>query len=99
MDSLKGEFFGFFYVRYLTQLHLPLVRFHCVGGCWDRTLDYCNFGIEARRSDHAGRSHSLLRLGIILQSAGSHPPLGRLDLIHYTARPHLQTRLDLIHIG
>jgi hypothetical protein len=25
------------YVLYSTLLHLPLLRFHCVGGCWDRT--------------------------------------------------------------
>jgi hypothetical protein len=30
----KGNFFGFFcfYVRYSTMLHLPPLRFHCVGG-------------------------------------------------------------------
>jgi hypothetical protein len=26
-------------VRYSTLLHLPPLRFHCVGGCWDRTQD------------------------------------------------------------
>ncbi len=26
-------------------LHLPPVRFHCVGGCWDRTQNCCDFGI------------------------------------------------------
>jgi hypothetical protein len=34
----KGGFFwifSFFYVRYSTLLHLPPLRFHCVGGCWD----------------------------------------------------------------
>ncbi len=30
-----------FYVRYSTLLHLPPLRFHCVGGCWDRLCDYC----------------------------------------------------------
>jgi hypothetical protein len=29
----KGGIFWIFYVRYLTLLHLPIVRFHCVGGC------------------------------------------------------------------
>ncbi len=29
--------FGFFYS---TLLYLPPLRFHCVGGCWDRTQDY-----------------------------------------------------------
>jgi hypothetical protein len=27
------------------MLHLPPLRFHCVGGCWDRTQDCCDFGI------------------------------------------------------
>jgi hypothetical protein len=37
--TLKGQFFVFisFYERYSTQLHLPPLRFHCVGGCWDGT--------------------------------------------------------------
>jgi hypothetical protein len=26
-------------------LHLPPLRFHCVGGCWDRTQDSCDYGI------------------------------------------------------
>ena len=35
---LKGDFLDFsFYVRYSTLLHLPPLRFHCVGVCWDRT--------------------------------------------------------------
>jgi hypothetical protein len=28
--------FGSFYVLYSTLLHLPSLRCHCVGGCWDR---------------------------------------------------------------
>ncbi len=36
------SFFDFFlYVLNLTLLHLPTLRFHCVGGCWDRTQDCC----------------------------------------------------------
>ncbi len=34
-----------FKVLYLTLLYLPPLRFHCVGGCWDRTQDCCDFGI------------------------------------------------------
>jgi hypothetical protein len=30
-----------FYVLYLTLFHLPPIRFHCVGGFWDRTQDCC----------------------------------------------------------
>ncbi len=36
------------YVRYSTMLHLPPFRFHCVGGCWDRTQDCCDFGIDSQ---------------------------------------------------
>ncbi len=35
--TLLKYYFFFFYVRYSTLLHLPPLRFHCVGGCWDRT--------------------------------------------------------------
>ncbi len=28
-----------FHVLYSTLLYLPSLRFHCVGGCWDRTQD------------------------------------------------------------
>jgi hypothetical protein len=27
------------------MLHLPPLRFYCVGGCWDRSQDSCDFGI------------------------------------------------------
>jgi hypothetical protein len=33
------------YVLHSTLLHLPPLRFHCVGGCWDRTQDSCDCGI------------------------------------------------------
>jgi hypothetical protein len=33
-------------------------RIHCVGGCWDRTQDCCDFVNDScRRSNHLGRSH------------------------------------------
>ncbi len=35
-DQIYVSFFPF-YVRYSTLLHLPPLRFHCVGGFWDRT--------------------------------------------------------------
>jgi hypothetical protein len=41
--KLTGGFF--FYVLYSTLLRLPPLRSHCVGGCWDRTQDCCDFGI------------------------------------------------------
>jgi hypothetical protein len=42
------DFLEFFYVRYSTLLHLPTLRFNCVGGCWDRTQDCCDFGIDSQ---------------------------------------------------
>ncbi len=41
-------FGSFFYVLYSTLLHLPPLRFHCIGGCWGRTQDYCDFGIGSQ---------------------------------------------------
>jgi hypothetical protein len=38
----------FFYVLYLTLLHLPPLRFHCVRGCWDQTQDCCDLGIGTK---------------------------------------------------
>jgi hypothetical protein len=48
--NLRKKTRGFFYydVRYSTLLHLPLLRFHCVGGCQDRTQDCCDFGIGSQ---------------------------------------------------
>ncbi len=40
---LKGDLFLIFSVLYLDLLHLPPLRFHCVGGCWDRNHDSCDF--------------------------------------------------------
>jgi hypothetical protein len=34
--------FIYFSVRYSTLLNLPPLRFHCVGGCWNRTQDSCD---------------------------------------------------------
>jgi hypothetical protein len=34
---LKRDFFGFFQHLVNTALSAPPLRFHCVGGCWDRT--------------------------------------------------------------
>jgi hypothetical protein len=43
----KGRFFEFFsfLCTISTLLLLPPLRFHCVGGCWDRTQDSCDYGI------------------------------------------------------
>jgi hypothetical protein len=45
-DNSKAlKIIEFFSVRYSTLFHLPSLRFHRVGGCWDGTQDCCNFGI------------------------------------------------------
>ncbi len=45
----QGNFMDFFsYELYSTLLHLPPLRFHCVEGCWDRTQDCCDFGIDSQ---------------------------------------------------
>ncbi len=36
---------SFYSVLYSILHHLPSLRFHCVGGCWDRTQDGCDFDI------------------------------------------------------
>ena len=54
---LRGTFLDFFFNgRYSTLLHLLPLRFRCVGGCWDRTLDSCYYGIG---SNSSARSHPL----------------------------------------
>jgi hypothetical protein len=47
-----------FDVLYSTLLHLLPLRFHCVEGCWDRTLQDCStLSLAVRRSYHSVRSH------------------------------------------
>jgi hypothetical protein len=53
----------FMHVLYSTRLHLPPLRFHCVGGLWDRTQDSCDFSaLAVRRSGHSATSHPQTRL-------------------------------------
>jgi hypothetical protein len=40
--------FSFYVLGYTTLLNLPTLRFRCVGGCWDRTQDCCDFGIVSQ---------------------------------------------------
>jgi hypothetical protein len=42
----QGDFYGFFKAHYSALLHLPPLRFHCVGGCRDRIQDSCDLGID-----------------------------------------------------
>ncbi len=41
-----GGFFIFF-VLYSALLHLPPLRFHCAGGCWDRTKNRWHWQSDA----------------------------------------------------
>jgi hypothetical protein len=58
---LREIFLDFYilYVRYSTLLHLPPLRFHCVGGCWDRTQDSCDYDIGCQTLYHMARSHPI----------------------------------------
>jgi hypothetical protein len=50
--ELQGDFLDFFSYMYGIQhcfICHPL-RFHCVGGCWDRTQDFCDFGIGSSQT-------------------------------------------------
>jgi hypothetical protein len=55
----EGDFLRIFlfHVRHSTLFHLPPFRFHCVGGCWDRTQDSCDNGIGCQTLYHSARSH------------------------------------------
>jgi hypothetical protein len=37
-------------VLYSTLLHLPPLKFHLVGGCWDRTQECATLALAVRRS-------------------------------------------------
>jgi hypothetical protein len=45
VNSLQYLFFGYLLKKVLhsTLLHLPPLRFHCAGGCWDLTQDSMPF--------------------------------------------------------
>ncbi len=53
-----GDFLIFF-VLYSTLLNLPPLRFCCVGGCWDRTQECCDFGIGSQTLYHSETSSTL----------------------------------------
>ncbi len=65
--KITGGFFGFFsYVLYSTLLHLPPLRFHCVGGCWNQTQDCCDFGIDSQKLYNlSDRSHPLMIVPVL----------------------------------
>jgi hypothetical protein len=97
-DYIERRIFSFFlfYVRYLTLLHLPPLRFTVSGdasGIDPRT--FATLTLTARRSNHSARSHPYNRLDLIHI---------RLDLIHiqldliHIRLDLIRSRLDLIHI-
>ena len=65
------RFFFIFYVLYSTLLHLSPLRFHCVGGFWDRTQDCCDFGINSQTLKALGQISSTMRM--LLVQAGKMP--------------------------
>jgi hypothetical protein len=77
-------------------LHLPLIRFHCAGGCWDRTQDSCDFDIGCQMLKPLGKISSANSARSHPHSARSHPKSAR--SLPRSARYHQQTRQGLIHI-
>jgi hypothetical protein len=40
-----GYIFFYFLSTFFNTLHLPPLGMHCVGGCWDRTQNCCDFAL------------------------------------------------------
>ncbi len=57
-ETDNSAWLNFFYVLYSTLLHLPPLRFHCVGGCWDRTRTVATLALAVRQSNYSARSHA-----------------------------------------
>ncbi len=69
-DNQRGifeEFYGNFFLNFIQHCFIcrPPPRFHCVGGCWDRTRDYCDLDTGSQKLYHSAASHP--------RSARSHP--------------------------
>jgi hypothetical protein len=61
-----------FKVIFSTLIHLPPLRIHCVGGCWDRTQDCCDFSFDSQKlSSVLVRSHPIL-LDLIIETSKGH---------------------------
>jgi hypothetical protein len=88
-------------ILYSTKLHLPPLRFHCVGACWDQTQGSCDFGIGCQKlwpliHTRLRLIHSRLhlintRLNFIHNSATSHPHLLHPIQNSATSHPHSAT--------
>jgi hypothetical protein len=70
-----GEFFGYRYIfSFLcTIFNTASLRCHCVGGCWDRTQDSCDYGIG--RWNIMINAHSCFIFSAELRSSSSHSNL------------------------
>ncbi len=83
------EFLGNSFLNFIQHCFIcrPL-RFHCVGGCWDRTRDYCDLGSGSqRRSNHSGTSHPYLARSHP-KSAGPHSQSDRSHPNFASSHPH-----------
>ncbi len=83
----------YMYVLYSTLLHLPPLRFHCVGGCWDRAQDSCDFGVAIRRSSHLATTHPRPATSHDSHphTATSHPPSATSHPHSASSHPHSAT--------
>ncbi len=85
---------GFFFILsalYSTLLHLSPLRFHCVRGCWYRTRNSCDFGIDCqtlyiitRLDDICLQFHLLFNFMIFLYQFIYLPLLTH----HFFSQPH-----------
>jgi hypothetical protein len=44
----QGDFLDFFSMYFIEHCFICRPSDHCVGGCWDRTQDCCDFGIGSQ---------------------------------------------------
>jgi hypothetical protein len=59
----KGGFFFFFlFAHYSTLLHLPRLRFHCVGGCCNRLFRLEPRTVATRTQDSCDSNTGLMRI-------------------------------------
>jgi hypothetical protein len=80
--------FFFFYVGYSTLPHLPPLRFHCVGGRWDRTQDSCDYVIGCQTLEpHSARSHPQMLFCCYFCSSPANFIFTLIQMHNYTSTP------------